>query len=1379
MTNFVKRKCQEIDFLKPGSSQENEPKPIHECQDYSAYVLLGPPGSGKTTVFKEEATRQGGKYISARDFLTLDIILEDDETPLFIDGLDEQRAGATDQRTPFDQIRSKLDLLRKPQFRLSCREADWFGSNDTENIKKVSPDGGIKILHLVPITPPEIRHIIENFGIENPDQFITEAKQKGLQGLLSNPQNLKMLVNAVGAENKWPKNRREAFEMACESLLREHNEEHSLAQSNLSSLECLINTSGKLCAILLMTGSEGFTRKDKVPNYVDLQRIPNQGNDQGNIDYCLHSKLFICTTAGNYKPQHRQVAEFLAAKYLKKVIEQGLSVNRILSLITGYDGKVVSENRGLSAWLAAQSKPSRSEIIARDSLGTVLYGDVVNFTIQEKKQLIEYLQTETEAFPGLIRTVQLDERLGDLVTSDMENEISKILTSISDSKPDQSFLEILLEALKHGNPIPGISGHLMALIRNDQLWSSIRILAIDRFVRHQRADDDVLIQLKKLCKELYAGKIKDPKDQLLGYILSFLYPKIVSENEILDYLRVPRESFGLFRYEYFWKYELPNKSTNSQLKALLDKLVEKFVHYSEENHLKGFSSLNSPCLVSLLLAQYLEQVKDNDTVDLDSLFNWLGATEQASTMASPIKRSNNSHKIRNWLKDHPEVWKILLSMSVNECAKNIKSNDYSLLSHCIYKEKGGRLFKFENPPDFGRWCLDQATQTDNQVAAKWYIDQVVRCLHHGYSTKNLSKKIVSETLNRHELLKNLFQEEFEGPKPTSLNTDGAENIHECIERPSWHEEVKPFEKEIQQNQANPVLLYQLAQVYFGDFYDLKGDSPIERLNYILDNDENLVEAILSGFIGTLERDDLPTDKEIIKLYSNNEVHYLSLAFLAGVEEIVPRGEFNLQEYNDSILRLALAIYYTLPLTNKYRSEKQNNTTVWFNRILINRPKIVADVLERFTITTLRSRINSTHGFYELAYSESYKEVSKFVTLKILERFPVRCTSEQLKNLDLLFTAASQHCQPAQLLELVKRKLNCLSMNIAQRVYWLALGLCLAPQSFFEQLDSEVSGNERRIRYLGSAVSNRTNGFFNINSKLESRQQVEVLKLIIKIVGGSFYPYSHPKNKVVMVTIEMTTADKISDFINQLSSIPTEEASTALQDLISNENLKSWKNYLEAAFHQQLVNRREASFKYCSLEKVIETLDNKAPANVGDLAALTYDYLEEIKSKIRNSNTSDWKQYWNIDTYNRPLNPCPENSCRDKLLSDLKTKLEILGIDGQPEGNYANDKRADIRITFSSYNIPIEIKKSCHRDLWSAIKSQLIKRYTKDPGAGGYGIYLVFWFGNTDDCRPTPSLTGTMPSGPEDLKRQLITSLSAEENFKIKVCVIDVSNQNPS
>ena len=108
---------------------------------------------------------------------------------------------------------------------------------------------------------------------------------------------------------------------------------------------------------------------------------------------------------------------------------------------------------------------------------------------------------------------------------------------------------------------------------------------------------------------------------------------------------------------------------------------------------------------------------------------------------------------------------------------------------------------------------------------------------------------------------------------------------------------------------------------------------------------------------------------------------------------------------------------------------------------------------------------------------------------------------------------------------------------------------------------------------------------------------------------------------------------------------------------------------------------------------------------------------------------------------------------------------------QPKGRYAGAKRSDIRVWHGEFTVPVEIKKDRHPDLWSAIRTQLVSRYTRDPGAEGYGIYLVFWFGE-GKC-PSPE-SGTVPKHPAELEKRPRATLSSDEANLISIRVIDVS-----
>ena len=107
MNMLVERTCTELG-RNGADSPEAESRPLSAYRSAQAYVLLGDPGSGKTTSFRAECEELGdqAKFISARDFLVYEAAPDALRgRTLFIDGLDEIRAGALDVRSPFDRIR--------------------------------------------------------------------------------------------------------------------------------------------------------------------------------------------------------------------------------------------------------------------------------------------------------------------------------------------------------------------------------------------------------------------------------------------------------------------------------------------------------------------------------------------------------------------------------------------------------------------------------------------------------------------------------------------------------------------------------------------------------------------------------------------------------------------------------------------------------------------------------------------------------------------------------------------------------------------------------------------------------------------------------------------------------------------------------------------------------------------------------------------------------------------------------------------------------------------------------------------------------------------------------------------------------------------------
>ncbi len=1378
MNYFAPRTCTEIP--ETGSHDDRSSSmPLEEFRGNSCYVLLGPPGAGKTEAFKREAAQEEGHYVTARNFITFENRPEWHGTTLFIDGLDEMRAGVSDQRTPFDQIRAKLQDLGCPRFRLSCREADWFGANDRNHLKDVSPDGKLKVLRLDPLSREDILKILCcNHGVNNPELFVASAEEKGIGILLVNPQNLKMLASAV-ADGNWPETRMETFGLACRKLLEEHNQGHELVKRYSSDIRSLLNEAGRLCAIQLLTGHAGYTltHNETSHEYIHLKRIHTE--DQEVFHHVLSTKLFESPfespTETHVSPIHRQVAEFLGGQYLAKLIQEGLPVRRVLALMTGYDGGIVSELRGLSAWLAAHSPQSRREIIERDPLGTILYGDVWGFSIDEKHQILNHIADETKKNPWYTQLIGHDSHLEYLATPDVREFFQNVLTDPERNHTQQSLVRLLLETLQHGSSIPELGDALLEIVRDDSWPPNVRDNALRAFIQQGKNGNHSLTQMTNLLEDVNAESISDPDDQLLGILLKELYPDILSSSDIWKYFREPKAPNLSGSYRFFWLRDILQQTTTTQLAELLDGLYGRsdsfFAEYETEKKQFSFFSTVFPAW----LARFLAMAEDQVPLDRFSIWLWIVSDCQI------VDWGSHKMEIRSWLNDHPEMQKAVFEEWMK--CDDVKPHE---IDRRLFRDRGLECIP---PQDFGLWCLKHAIASTDENFKKFFLHTAAHTIENNIFNKGLSEEVIEEALADKPDLKQLLLASQSNYRNISRQQENfteeqkAREQQELLKRINY---LKSHKEVLSENRCSPRLLHNLARVFFGENANFPSGNPADHLHDFLGGNEYLVETVLKAFQESLIRSDIPDEAEIIQLRENNEAHYLALPFLAGMEEIFRNNpEFEEIPIKEKQLRQAIAFYYNAPLPTSFL----NSHPLWYQKLLVSNPDIVSDVLTSCALSRMRKSKETLSNLYRLAFRDDYAKAANLATLQLLKKFSVRCVKQQLSGLNYLLRAALLHCDEEPFLKLVKRKLSYSSMDIAQRVYWLTAGLIVSPSSFIEKLETCLTGRELRVKNLLECIK-------EFPDKLIKRLDVPALEFLIRTIGHSSpFTWLSPEDALGLLfkyrLIEASDKPKLSDpeesgwvspsteaanlvhrLIQQLTSIQSPSATEALERLSSDDELLSWKQYLTEALRTQKSARREASFSHFSVNQVLETLDNKNPANAADLSALTIDILTDLAKNIRDGNTSDWRQYWDMDTENKPAKPRIENFCRDILLSDLRIKLNPLGIDPQPEGRYADDKRSDIRIAYKAMcNIPIEIKRSNNQDLWSAIKSQLIAKYTRDPETDGYGIYLVFWFGK-ESCRPPGS--GTRPQSAMELKERLINSLTTDEQRKISVCVIDVA-----
>ncbi len=1393
----VSRTCTEIREGNDEQCQETVSRPLEEYRSVPAYVLLGDPGAGKSTAFKMECEALGEEAyhrpVSADEFLeydTNDFPAEWRGKTLFIDGLDEVRAGCQDVGAQFREIRKGLSALGAPRFRLSCREADWLGANDRKKLKSVSRDSAVTVLRLDSLTDQDIVSILNDYpGIgDDAHAFIDLAHEKGVAGFLKNPQTLKMLAEIVGAGGKWPVSRKDLFEKACDKMVREHNEEHQDAHdsNNPFSSEQLLNAAGRLCAVQLISGAYGYTRRGKPDEkYPALDQCDY---DLAALRSALATKLFKGVFNNRFVPIHRHIAEFLAARYLSGIIDihEGVPARRVIALITGQDGIVVTEMRGLSVWLAVHCQGLRLKLIEQDPIGIGLYGNICEFSLQEKRALLAALNREALRLGSSVWRWAATFRA--LATPQLESEFRRVLTSSSREEEYQRVVGFVLRVLREGDSLPLLSEVLLAVVYDDTWWPAINAFALDSFICNCPDSKGKTKQLKALLGNIHAGSVSDPYNELLGTLLNQFYLRGISPSEVWDYFSETGDPPINGRYYRFWQIHLIDRdiSSDDQVAELLDGLSGRLAEWDLSMKL-GNRKLYS--LPTNLLSRGLQAY--GDRINTKRLYDWLEVGFGGGDGLWDIDQEVLS-RIRSWLEQPPDVQKVIVMEGLERCSASDSDFGFDICVSGIEK----RLYGASPPPDYGLWCLEQAVAlADLELrVAQYLLGAAVRALEGQRGDEGLSREVLQQQTGKHEILRPIMEGLLQ-PSPPPPDTFKREaRIREEQER-FMLDRFRSNEAALRENRVDPDLLYEIARKYFSGFANSGGlefagerlaileqagpNGGVQAVEQWLYGDQGLADAALQGLCGVIDREDVPDVEEVLDLEIQRRMHYLGLPFLAALEEIKRIAtEDDASQWDDDRIRKAVVFYYCygnylhMPSGHGYCPQ-------WYRRLLAKRPEIVAEVLVQYGRCVFQVGDDYVdpiaEKFRRLELDPDHAQVAKHASLSLLRAFPILRSPEDqshLSSLNHLFWTAIRYTDQALLQELIERKRSLTSISAAQRVRWLATGAMVWPGKYTDLLKDFVQEDqENHARYLkaffGSRVYQGASRGEEDTSSFAGRElfrfdasKVPLWELLIRLIGSAVGPDWWGDH----------ASDLVRMLIEDLIVCPEEEASNALVNLLANPALERWRDVLKQAQDNQQTIRRDANYPHPDIEQICKTLNNRSPANPADLAALLMDRLCELAEQIRTGNTDDWRQYWNKGKGEQSDFPEHENLCRNALLSDLRQHLPQ-GIDAQPEGQYANDKRADIRVFYAGFNVPVEIKKNGHRDVWSAIRNQLIAKYTIDPDTDGYGIYLVFWFGE-EYTQPPPS--GTRPANAKEMEERLKDSLSPEEARKISVCVIDVS-----
>src|SRR5450830_1625578 len=1293
----------------------SNPEPLSHYRDVPAWVLMADPGAGKTDTFKTLSEAEGGYYTTARDFVEL-AVPSDQTGPIFIDGLDEMTAGNATGSTPLGQIRSKLQQLGTPKFRISCREADWRGNTDSAALQHLVGDNNFLELHLAPLTRNQTQALIAHWQPSNEQdaaQFMREAEHRDLEGLLDNPQTLRMLVKAVATkENGWPTSKTETYAMACDQLVREHNDAHLDAKRQCAlPRDKVLHAAGYLSAVMLLSGSTAIALQQRGEPRMGIVALPELASsptapDAQAFQAALHTRLFRGDGHGDFWPIHSTVAEL----------------------------------RGLHAWLAATASGDlRRELIERDPLGVVLNGDVRNFNRTEKLDVLNALRDEATRYTYFRRQNWASHAFGALATADMEGNFKTLLQSADRSPPHLALVDCLLDALAHGHHMPALAPELEQVVRDKTYWSGSRKEAL-KILGTYAQEDNNWSTLKQLLTDVHSNVVEDLEDELLGKLLSNLYPNHISPTEVWQYFRQPKSEQLIGTYWLFWHDLSKTITPGKDVPVLLDALLSTGYQLGNQHDHMG-----SPQIVGELLVRGVTQ--NGERIEVPRLYNWLSlglGPHQHCPLAQADKVA-----LGQWLGEHPATHKALF-----EHGLSAQANTSETVFRNLWQIRA-RLYGAPAPDDAVLWYLSLAEASENEDLRRQLVIESFQ-LTHQRRGPSAAIELLENWSSKHPIdttwLEVFLRCPYPPPEIEQEHIDGEIN-YKGREAAKSRQKISFFRETLPSFVDGPAHLGALAEVanaYLNFFRTSNEKTPDACLFELLNQNHEWVLLALHGLRQCLFRNDLPSASDIIDLNAKGQRYNLAAPCLAAMELRYTENSATALD----LLPAALETVAAFRLTNDYYE-----TPIWFKQLLVQRPDVLVNVMQRLISQQISTKKEHVDGLQALAHDADYAEVARRITPKLVNDFPAKASKKQLSSLRLLIVSMMDRVDRETQLSLIANKLSTKGMDVAQQAYWLTAGVLLAPELYLERTQQFVEKTQIRTSHVFALIHERRE-----RGSLQAGLPVATQVFLIGLLGSRSNP-SWARGDG-WVTPEMEMGRYVESLISALAGNPNDAALDALTALQQRQDLKHWADSLNRALYDQRITRRKALFRPASVAQVCKTLANLKPANAADLWALTVDHLTQLASEIRNGNTNDYRQYWAGET------PRIEDDCRDTLLSDLKPRLARVGVLAEPEGRYVDEKRADIKVTALPHQVPIEIKRESHPDVWKAIREQLVAKYGREPASEGYGIFLVFWF--TGNMKAAPTDGDAKVKTPQELQRRLAATVPEGLRHKIAVLVVDCS-----
>lgn len=551
-------------------------RPFSEIAHTPCLVLLGEPGMGKTRAVQEEvqaleeieeqvAPFSLGRFGSEERLVKK--VFESQQfrvwasgehvLHLFLDSLDEGRLSVDIlHKVIVDELKERVSEKQRERLRLriTCRMAEWPQSMGAE-LSKLWGAENFAIYQLAPLREVDVREAAIQEGID-PDRFLKEVHDREVAAFAARPVTLKMLLSVYQVNRSLPKRKVEIYEQGCELLCSELNlDRQEREETGILSTRQRLSIASRLAAATVFAnrkslrtydiqgsqpeGEIGLGEVTGGQESVNGEKLPVEEREVRET--LTLSGLFTRAGDGLVAWAHQTYSEFLAAWYL---VKRRMAADKIMGLIThpgDPDHRLAPQLHETAAWLASMDIAVFERILESDP-EVLLRSDVAAADVESRERLVANLLKRTEEGTLEIGGWDVERYYGKLDHPKLLDQLRPYLEERDKAKAARE-LALKIAIRSRCSALEEIS---MSIALDPREQEDIRALSL--VMLHELPNGQARERLRSLVIGAGASAVSH---RIKALALQILWPKHLSGEELFAILGQARDERDLENYSSF------------------------------------------------------------------------------------------------------------------------------------------------------------------------------------------------------------------------------------------------------------------------------------------------------------------------------------------------------------------------------------------------------------------------------------------------------------------------------------------------------------------------------------------------------------------------------------------------------------------------------------------------------------------------------------------------------------------------------------------------------------------------------------------------------------------------------------------------------------